>query len=329
MKIRLVSDLHIDINSAYPLDFKHEGLDDMFTVVAGDICGSPEKAAEWLKCNVSHGAFVSGNHDVYDTDMSIEDVKTYFAKEFPADSDMTYFDSDVGVISKDLDSKTLLVADVLYTDYKLPVSMYNPNGDIKCNLFLADSHRNGKYGMNDFNCGKCKKAYAGVNDSSSCELKRLVPEWCLDHHERAFSEITRIVEENSSRDIILATHHCMSPKCIDDEHEDCSVLASYVSDKESWIIAHPNVKCICSGHIHTRRAFHIGSTLYVMNALGYCRNHLTLWSDETKSYVPWTPDCIIDTETWTVEFKPHDMPEWMSTYTDYNKWLLGNLSLFM
>ena len=49
MKIRLISDLHLDINANYDLDFKVEGLDDIFTIVAGDICGSPSKASLWLK----------------------------------------------------------------------------------------------------------------------------------------------------------------------------------------------------------------------------------------------------------------------------------------
>lgn len=314
MKIRLISDLHLDINADYELDFKSEGLDDVFTIVAGDICGSPEKAVQWLKHNISKGAFVSGNHDVYDTSMPIEDIKQMFAHEFPYTSDVTYFDNEVGVISKKIEDNILLVADVMYTDYSFPVSLKNPHGDIKRNMYLADSWRNGRYGMNDFNYGTCKKTWAGINDKDSRKENRLVPEYYLEHHERAFKQITDVIESNESKDIILATHHCLSPKCIDSEHEDSSVVASYVSDKEDWIKAHSNLKCICSGHIHARKSFKVDDALYAMNPLGYCRDHFTQWSDEFKSYVPWTPDCIIDTDTWTVEFKPHAMPAWNSKY---------------
>lgn len=314
MKIRLISDLHIDINSAYKLDFKAEKLNDMFTLVAGDICGNPEHAAKWMKDNIRQGAFVSGNHDVYDTDMPIEDVKSYFAKEFPLASDVTYFDNDAGVIAKDIGKNVMLVADVMYTDYKYPESLCNPDGDVHHNMMLADPWRNRRNGMNDFNYGRCKKIWPGLNDGTYAEKGRLVPEWCLEHHEKAFKAITDAIESNASKDVILMTHHCLSPKCIDDEHDGCSVIASYVSDKEDWVKAHPNIKCICSGHIHARKMFHVGDALYVMNSLGYCRNHYMQWSSTAKVYEPWTPDCIIDTETWTAEFKPHEMHGWKETY---------------
>ena len=314
MKIRLISDLHLDINAKYDLDLKAEGLDDVFTIVAGDICGSPSKASTWLKQNINEGAFVSGNHDVYDTDMPIEDIKRFFAGAFPADSNVTYFDNEVGVISKEIGYNVLLVADVMYTDYTFPVWNKNPDGNVKTNMYLADPWRNGRYGMNDFNYGRCKKIWEGVNDSNSLKMWRLVPEYYLEHHQNAFKAVTDVIESNASKDVILVTHHCLSPKCIDSEHEESSVIASYVTDKESWISSHPNIKCVCSGHIHARKSFKVGNALYVMNPLGYCRDHFKQWSNESKSYVPWTPDCIIDTKTWTVEFTPHDMPVWNSKY---------------
>lgn len=317
MKIRLISDLHLDINAEYDLDFKAEGLDDMFTIVAGDICGSPLKSIQWLKSNISKGAFVSGNHDVYDANMPIEDVKALFASEFPASSGIAYFDNEVGVISKDIGENVLLVGDVLYTDYKFKAGFRNPNGDIRRNIELADPWRGIRGGMNDFNYGTCKKTWPGVNDRDSASEHRLVPEYYLDHHEKAFKAMTDVIESNPSKDIIVVTHHCMSPKCIDYEHEDCSFIASYISDKEDWIVAHPNIKCICSGHIHARKNFKVGNALYVMNSLGYCVEHLKQWSNEAKDYVFWTPDCIIDTDAWTVEFKPHDMPEWTSKYNKH------------
>ena len=314
MKIRLVSDLHLDINAEYSLDFKAEGLDDMFTIVAGDICGDPHKAAQWVKHNINRGAFVSGNHDVYDTEMPIEDVKAFFASEFPADSNVTYFDNEVGVVSKEIGDNILLVADVMYTDYKMVAGYSNPSGDVKRNMELADPWRSGRGGMNDFNYGTCKKTWPGVNDKRSLRESRLVPEYYLEHHEKAFKAFTDAVERNSSKDIVIATHHCLSPKCIDIEHEDCSFVASYVSDKEEWVKSHPNIKCICSGHIHARKTFKVGNAVYAMNPLGYCTEHFKQWSPEFKEYVMWTPDCIIDTSTWTVEFKPHEMSGWESKY---------------
>lgn len=58
MDIRIISDLHIDINKDYPISYN----DDVFTVIAGDICGNPYDGVEWVKNNIKHGLFIKGNH---------------------------------------------------------------------------------------------------------------------------------------------------------------------------------------------------------------------------------------------------------------------------
>lgn len=303
MKIRLLSDLHIDINDKYPLDLHKDKANDVFTLVAGDVSGYPHKTVDWLKRNIHRGAFICGNHDVYDG-MPIEDIKSMYHKEFPESSLLTFFDNDIGVVSKEIDDGILLVADVLYTDYALPVKFMNGDGNVKCNMHLADPwlHRNG--GMNDFNYGRCRAAIVGVNDSHKMKegTWRLVPQVYLDHHKRAFEKITEIVEANKDKKVILMAHHGLSPKCLDINYDNGELDASYVSDKEKWIEEHPNIKFVFSGHIHCRKTFNIGSTVYAMNALGYCSKHLKQRSQTTGNLEQWTPDCFVDTDTWKVEW---------------------------
>ena len=316
MKIRLISDLHIDINHKYPIDLHKNGANDVFTLVAGDVCGSPEHAIKWIKDNIHQGAIVAGNHDVYDTDKTIEETKELFHHEFPENSNITYFDSDVDVISKDISDDVLLVADVLYTDYALPVSYRNASGDINKNMWIADpwQHRNG--GMNDFNYGTCKTKYDGINDVRTVNIKRddayrLVPQWYLDHHKRAFAKMTDVIEKNQDKQIIVMAHHGLSPQCLDKNYNDDSGIdASYTSDKEKWIKSHPNIKCVVSGHIHCRKSFKVGDCLYVMNALGYCSQHLMQYCNETKKYEMWTPDCFIYTDSWTVSWNHSTNEDW-------------------
>lgn len=316
MKIRLISDLHIDINSNYHLDLHQDGSNDIYTIVAGDICGSPSRAVEWLKKNLHQGAFISGNHDVYDTDMTIEEVKEYFHKEFPENGNVVYFDNDVGVVSKEIADGVLLIADVMYTDYALPIQWRNATGNVDKNMWLADPYMHRHGGMNDFNFGRCKKMYVGSNDRKLSretreDVWRLVPKWYLEHHNRAFSKITEIVEASKDKQILLMTHMGLSPNCLDDNYrEDQSVDASYASDKEEWIKAHPNIKCIVSGHVHCRKKFKVGDCLYVMNALGYCDRHLKQYNKETEKWENWTPDCFIDTSTWTVEWQHRENNSW-------------------
>lgn len=325
MKIRLISDLHIDINQKYPLDLHRDKPNDVYTLVAGDISGSPEEACKWIKSNIHHGAFISGNHDVYDTDMPIEEVKEFFHKSFPEDGNVVYFDNDVGVVSKEITDNVLLVADVMYTDYMLEIPFTNPLGKQEVNIRLADPHMNSRGGMNDFNYGKCKKKYVGANDIKSSktfqdDVWRLVPQWYLAHHERAFAKITDIIEANKDKQVILMTHHGLSPQCLDDNyHEDDTIDASYVSNKEEWIKDHPNLKCIVSGHIHCRKKFKIGNCLYVMNSLGYCDRHLYQYDKQTNTRNMWTPNCFIDTDTWTVDWMKQLNNEWEETYKTVQK----------
>ena len=129
MKIRILSDLHLDINKDYDLDLHKNGANDVFTLIAGDICGDPRKTIEWIKKNVHQGGFCCGNHLVYnDRNMAIEDLKNELHEAFPLNSNITFFDNDVGVISKEIDDGILLVSDVLYTDYKLKINGFNERG---------------------------------------------------------------------------------------------------------------------------------------------------------------------------------------------------------
>ena len=61
MKIRVISDIHEDINDRYPLNYN----DDTFTIIAGDISGDPVNGVQWIKNNIKYGLFVHGNHLVY------------------------------------------------------------------------------------------------------------------------------------------------------------------------------------------------------------------------------------------------------------------------
>lgn len=322
MKIRLLSDLHVDINSRYPLDLNDGYLDDMFTLVAGDVSGSPRLTVEWLKKNVHQGAFICGNHDVYETHMPIEDIKDFYHKEFPDNGNVAFFDADVGVLAKEIDDKTLLVADVLYTDYKL-------SGNVQRNIFNADPWRNYKqHGMNDFNFGRTRTRLPGINDRNMADdgICRLVPECYVVHHDRAFAKIAEIVESNKDKQILLMTHHGLSPKCLDKNYTHDNLDASYVSDKEDWIKSHTNIKCIVSGHVHCRKSFKVGETLYVMNALGYCIQHLKQVDKFTDELKMWSPDCVIDTNSWSVTWTPWQNEAWENQYTKDNEKLAAILA---
>ena len=300
----------MSINERYPLV-----LDDScdYTLIAGDLGPDFRKNAEWLRKNVRRGAFVSGNHDAYDKEITIEDAKEFYHREFPPDSDVTYLDFSVGVVSKPLSEDVLLVGDVLYTDYRYRISpMYDglpENIVVENNMRLAGPKFQGSY-MNDFNYFTRDDTYA---DGWEREHPRregcfsIRPRHYLDHFEEAFAEIERIVEENPDKKIILMTHHCLSERCISRKFSKDELNASYVSPKDGWIAEHENIRLVLSGHVHHRNSFKVGNALYVLNPLGYCPYGENLEGENGPAF---TPNLFVDTDTWELTREPFSCPEW-------------------
>ena len=311
MKLRILSDLHLYINRKYPLEIPNNY---DFTLIAGDIGPEYKKNVEWIRKNIHKGAFISGNHDAYTFDYTpIEDVKEYYHKEFPLESEITYFDYDVGVISKEIDNNLLLIADVLYTDYEMKCFDWDSDLSveqlIEHNKKRASPKMSGSY-MNDFGYVTKNKDFSnGVHHFHNKNYYYLTPNWYLNHFKKSFNEINKIVEENSNKEIILMTHHCLSPQCCSQWMDKGTLTASYISDKEEWIKQHNNIKLIISGHIHNVKEFYIGDTLYVMNPLGYCRENHDIINK-------WTPDFFVDTKTWKIQKNSYNNMVWEKEHND-------------
>lgn len=311
MKIRILSDLHLDINHKYPIDIVDPYV---FTIIAGDLGGDYKQNVKWLNDNILNGVFISGNHDAYTPDNTpVDDVKKFYHKAFPESGDLVYCDYDVGVMSKTI-GNLMVIADVLYTDYTLKVVDSDKDlvksGLVERNMFRASPKFNGSY-MNDFRFFTRKDKSCGQDNRRD----EYCPKGCfyintrtyLEHFNSAFKKITELVEANPDKDIILVTHHCLSKKCISGEFSKSSLNASYVSPKDNWIKKHPNIKLIVSGHVHHRDTFKVGKTLYVLNPLGYCRNYQDKQTNpKTKKVENWTPNFYVDTETWTITKEPYE-----------------------
>jgi len=314
MKIRILSDLHLDINRKYPIDIFDPSI---FTVIAGDLGGDFKKNAEWIKDNIQRGIFISGNHDAYTMDNTpLDDVKEYYHKEFPEDGEITYCDDDVGVISKTI-GNVMIIADVMYTDYRFIVSPDDKGLTkkqlVERNMFRASPKFSGSY-MNDFMFYTRKNKPTKNAHIYDPKLPKgcfyLRPKNYLKHFNSVFKKISKLVEENKDKDITLVAHHCLSEKCINDEYSKSSLNASYISPKDSWIKKHPNIKLIVSGHVHHRNVFNVGSTLYVLNPLGYCRDYQDKsWNPETQKQEDWTPNFYVDTDTWKITKEPYENTE--------------------
>ena len=308
MKIRIMSDLHIDVNQGFPFSLKEDdGSKDVFALIPGDVSGNVKGTAKWIQENIHHGMFIAGNHDPTYNDLgwTIKRQKQYLAEKFPVDGDVTFLDEQVGVMSKQIpDTNILVIGSTLYTDYayadatmKRRVSeskswkevAYDMNVDdpiVAANLYMASR------GLNDFRWGH-------VEGDFGDKQRTVRPLDYLSWFNITFDRIKELVSQNPDKDIIVMTHHCPTPKCISSQYIGNDMNASYVSDLEEFITSHTNIRAWVCGHVHSQTITTVGdkNQLIVCNPRGYERN---FEADD------WNPNTFIDTETWTCTTEPFE-----------------------
>lgn len=278
MKIRILSDLHLDVNREEPFSLRDK---DTFTILCGDVSGDPAITKDWIRKNVRHGVFVAGNHLVYNhRGEAIEDLR----KEMAAGDtgDCTYLDClvDGCPIFRELDDKTVIIGSTMYTDFKLKGQGPEQPED----LTILRNKRLSLRCMNDYRWGLTKR-----EDGT---MRSLHP----DDLERGFDNFYRrlqiaVEDAYPDKNIIVATHYCPSRKCISDDYLDDENNSSYVSELDDYIIKHPNIKLWCCGHVHHQAHYKVGDCLIVMNPRGYV-SRLEDTNFDSRLYV--------DTDDWSV-----------------------------
>ena len=273
MKIRVLSDLHVDVNELYAAHRAIHLNDDIFTIVAGDTAGTPEEAISWIKQNIRTGLVIAGNHIVYSGDRRpIQDLKKQMAQSFSQKSPITFLDQMTGIMSKEINN-ILFVGTTLYTNYSLlPGSSENDA------MWYAQRH------MNDFRIGYTRDKNR-VRPITPKDYQR----WFLE----SVKEITRIARANPQKEIVIITHHCPSGRCCSDGYN--LLNSSYASDLEPFILKHPNIKLWIAGHIHHRKNFKIGNCLVLMNPRGY---------EHEGEGLGFNPNMFIETQDWSVQYAP-------------------------
>lgn len=302
MKIRVISDLHLDVNDRFP--FSLRGVEkDVFALVAGDVSGNVKLTARWIRDNIHSGMFIAGNHDPAYNDLkkTIGQQKKFLAKTYGLDNNVTFLDESVGVMSKIIPGTNILVVgSTLYTDYKYMSdydkdwlekankrALENPKDDLEILTPEKINMNRGHRGLNDFRWGHVEDE----KDKRGLSQRWLSPEDYKTWFDNTFAKITEIVEANKDKEIIVMTHHCPTPKCISQQYVESTLNASYVSDLDDFILKHPNIKAWCCGHVHTVTNTKVGNTLIVCNPRGYERNMESL---------DWNPNTFIDTDIWEV-----------------------------
>lgn len=270
MKIRILSDLHIDVNQSRNEDFY---INDDYDValIAGDIGAYYRKYVPMFQKSFPDKKviFNLGNHIVYNQNgLTIRDIiaeckDLYHNEYYCLEDDYLKLDDD-----------TYIIGMTLYTDYSYP-----SNSNVEANMHLAE------YYMNDFYYGK-------VLDN--LKKRSITAKDYIDIHQNSkhcIQELySKIISENPNAKIILMTHHCLHPDCIDIKYKGSILNSAFITDLSDWIDTNfPQIRLIVSGHVHNSKQFTFGKNniKYIVNPYGY------VYADETKDF---TPNLIIDTK---------------------------------
>jgi len=243
MKLRIVSDIHTDINQDRNYQFN---FGDDFVVNCGDTAGDRFATASWIRSFMKRGVFVEGNHlgynrVTYDSGDTKEESIKYLKNNFRS-----------GAV-RFLENTTYMVEDIvfvgctLYTDFNL---YGNP---IYC-LNLA------RKSMNDFK-------YVKVKDED--KIRRLSPHDTIKWHKDSVSFINKTCKKYPEKKIIVVTHYAPSVDCVCKEYEGDRLNAAFASNLDWVLQENENLILWCHGHMHSDVDFVKHGTRVVCCPLGY------------------------------------------------------------
>lgn len=242
MKIRIMSDIHNDVNYKYPFRLADV---DKFTIVAGDISGSRYDTINWVNDNMKNGIIIGGNHSGYsDDNVSLQHIHKDLSNYYKLEDNVSYLENNYKIIDD-----IVFIGATLWTDFKLYGESFQ----------LWDMQNSVKY-MNDYK-------YNHYEDNG--ELRLLRPEDTLDMFNKSFEFIRDTVKKFSDKKVVIITHHAPSIKSIHAKYLNGFSNACYASNLEQFILLNPNIKLWIHGHVHNNFDYIIGDTRVVCNPRGY------------------------------------------------------------
>ena len=252
MIIRVVSDLHIDINQDKPFGLIKKS---QFTIICGDIAGSIRKTTGWLNSNVTNGLFVAGNHMFYDEPRkTVDEIYAEYTKTFPISGNVSFLNNNYKIIDD-----IVFVGCTLWTDYQL-------YGKEMSELYKFCALR----GMNDYKWGKVKEISEDSETHTPKEIRvPLDPKHCERWFYQSVNYIHEVCKMFPHKRIVVITHHAPSARSLDKRFENSTLNPCFASNLDNFILDHKNIVLWCHGHVHTCCDYMIGDCRVVCNPRGY------------------------------------------------------------
>lgn len=256
MKIRIVSDLHTDINkyilSKEQFGFLREDVirDTDVLCICGDLSGSYDDArrtidkihSEVLASDPStYVLFTMGNHESYaskEEDLGRNEIANKLHQEY-RDSGLYFLEGDWININSTIFMGACLHTCFAYSEYSIRTAT-------KC--------------INDF-----KYNYMRKGDN----LVRVTPSDYSCNYANTLRNFERTLEEFKECQFVILTHFAPSYKSIHKDYRDSAINDFYCSDLEGFIERHPNIKVWAHGHVHDRFNYKIGETEILCSPYGY------------------------------------------------------------
>ena len=277
--IRVISDIHTDVNKeqGYTFNFGED-----FVINCGDTAGNSVVGSQWLLNHVKEGVTVIGNHlgyssafpeldgiqniEIHGSTIHDKNTKNMQSKSFAellGGSRIKYLTNS----ATEFEGITIL-GTCLYTDFCL----------------YGEKHREGcmayakKY-MNDFKLPMLREHRKYTLTKEGWDRKNLrnaevsVRPFTTNDHAYYFHYSLNFLKEKltelNGKPVIIVTHHAPSPHSISQQYEGDLLNAAFASNLNDFILAHPNIRLWCHGHMHQPFDYILGETRVVCEPFGY------------------------------------------------------------
>ena len=274
MKIRLVSDLHVDVNDMSESEFnwfgftKHLNETDAI-LIAGDTAGSSQKEIDfykWLRSKTEIPIIcVGGNHLGYDY-YRYRQVNALLGYNNPLD------ETKEDCIKKLKKCKDITFLENSYIELDNYI-IYG--GTMYSNFLLYGSHKDAcmntaERWLNDFR-------YVYTFDKKENTVRPVTANDYIKWFNKFMRGLKKCIKE-TSKDIIVLTHFAPSIKSIAGKYLNkpnrfsspgSELNAVYASPLEEFILDNPRIKVWGHGHVHDLFNYNIGQCNVICNPYGY------------------------------------------------------------
>jgi predicted phosphodiesterase len=246
MRLWIMSDLHLDVNAAYPFGLPSARPAHDAVILAGDLCEGIDRGVDWIEGVGLHErpvVYVPGNHEFYGRERRAALASGRAAAALRR---------NIYVLDRqrfDLGAVTILGA-TLWTDYRL----YGTQDE---SMRIAERYLSDHRMISE---GDDAKGFSAAHARAEHDLSVA---WLA-------REIA--IGRDAGRTLVVVTHHAPTPKSVSQRFKGHPLTAAFASDLEHLF---EGVSLWVHGHTHRHCDHTVAATRIINNPRGYLRHETT------------------------------------------------------